>query len=54
MWKWVVRCYDGDRFMIETVHKTDWSKDLEVDVALQIGWTSEIFTWEAAGKPKPR
>jgi hypothetical protein len=33
-WDWKVRTYSGNAFMLETVHRGDFSKDMEVEAAL--------------------
>jgi hypothetical protein len=41
-WDWKVREYSGDTFMLETVHQGDHSKDVEVEVALELGRRVEV------------
>jgi len=53
-WKWAVRCFcaDGAEYGV-TVHKTDWSRDLEIEICQDIPEISKIIvqTWHEAGKP---
>lgn len=32
-WKWSVKCFKGGTLASHTVHKTDFSKDIEVEAA---------------------
>jgi hypothetical protein len=42
-WIWKVRTYKDGEFMLETVHASDQSKDMEVEAAKKIGRDVEVI-----------